>query len=182
MTLAWDCALSAGLYRPLNRTVAQSNPVAANVFSVAATRPLPQLSVVVDRVSSPFLHSLERDLAPIRDLQNGWHGVGSVRISNQVIERVVGLGKTIATVKGLPAPDVTPNSHGTVSLEWDNENISLYVEIGKTRMNGFLKVAGYDPIMIPSVSELSESFFQTIGELLSPSLGVSFTLSEGRVG
>jgi hypothetical protein len=133
----------------------------------------------VERVSSPVLSSIENDLAIISELADGWYGVGSVSVSESVLGRARQTAKIIAGVRGLGAPEITPTPNGTVSFEWETENTSVYIEIGRTRMNGFLKVAGDEATILPSAGELPKVFFQGLSELLAPSRGSSFALPEG---
>lgn len=155
----------------------------ANVFSAVNEAPLWRMpNNSHHRISSPVLESLEDDIARVATLQDGWYGNGSVGVGPEVLSRTRSTAKKIGQVRGLTAPELTPTDNGTVSMEWETASISVYIEIGKSRMNGFIEIDGQEPTILPNVSEFSDGFFETIGELLRPSRGLSFALGGGSTG
>jgi hypothetical protein len=124
--------------------------------------------------------ALEERLFTIHQLEDGWHGLGSIRVTQSVLDRVRQASSFIAMTKKLPAPEVTPNSNGTISLEWENDLMSIYLEIGRTRINGFLQSKAGEITVIPDTSELHIGFFKELSEIFSPSVGETFTNAISR--
>ncbi|WP_426623309.1 hypothetical protein ACPPVW_11770 [Leifsonia sp. McL0607] len=44
--------------------------------------------------------------------------------------------------EGLTPNDITPNSNGTISLEWETDSAEAYLEVGKTRFSMYIKERG----------------------------------------
>ncbi len=106
-------------------------------------------------------------IADLMRLKDGWFGEGSVAIDDKIIDRVAAALALISRVRNLPRPEVTPTANGTVSLEWSNDSLSIYLELGKTKMIGFLQgsITGLVPLDIKS---LPISLFQVFSDLLNP--------------
>jgi hypothetical protein len=45
---------------------------------------------------------------------------------------------------------------------------AVYLEVGKTRLNGFLQLAGQQPVQIPNMDQVPTSFLRGVAELLYP--------------
>lgn len=121
---------------------------------------------------STSIPSLEtrRRIGEIRVLPQGWAGPGSIAIDTTVLQRAISALVLIARVKSLPDPEITPNSNGTVSFEWENGRISLYLEIGKTTARGFLYGlnTGALPLEFSDSSLKSINLYEGFSEILNP--------------
>jgi hypothetical protein len=178
-------ALSIGICEPLHLPIGDLRSRSANVYSVGSTLPaewsrvyeaLPLLSV-----DAHVPEAMERDITVIASLTDGWLGAESVRVGDAVLNRTRQAALLISRVKGLSAPDVSPNPQGTISLEWESESTVIYLEIGDSKMAGFIQIAGMAPLVLP-VEDLTISFFAGLKDLLSPAKGLSISISEGYVG
>lgn len=136
----------------------------------------PTTSMTFEYLNSRKNPSLDDRLAAIRELADGWHGHGSMRIADSVIQRVQEAVVLINQAGNLPVPEITPTSNGTISLEWENTIVSIYVEIGRTRMNGFIEGQSTGLIVIPDIHVMDRDFFRALGEIFTPSVGSTFTL------
>lgn len=117
--------------------------------------------------SVPSLQTRNR-ITRIRSLQDGWEGPSSIRVEDVILQRAVSALEVIAKVKTLPDPEITPNDNGTISFEWETTNLCIYLEIGRTRTEGFIqsKFAGIIPLSSP---EPSLELFEGFSEILNPS-------------
>jgi len=181
MTSVLSCALTVNMHRPLDLSLTQAKPITANVFQTGAPSPnwRDLQSVRSEFARSWVRKSIADDLRRIDELQDGWLGAGSLGVSKDVVANVEKTAEAIANTRGLSAPEVTPTTHGTVSLEWENSSMHVYIEIGKTRSNGFLNLQGSEPILFSNCNDFSNPFFSVISELLNPSKGLSVSLPEG---
>jgi hypothetical protein len=127
----------------------------------------------VNRAERPTLRAITvSPLLAIMDgvanLPDGWYGGGSKRISREVIERTRKIVSMISATPGMADPELTPNPNGTISLEWESPMGEVYLEIGKTRMNGFYQIIGSGPMTIPDMPLATPTFLGSINELLYP--------------
>jgi hypothetical protein len=146
-------------------SVVLSRPVAETVSTMF--RPPVLFEQLYASTSVPSLQTRNR-IARIRTLRDGWAGPSSIQIDELVLQRAVSALEVIAKSKTLPDPEITPNDNGTISFEWENANLCIYLEIGKTRVKGFIqsKFAGLIPL---SYSEPSVELFEGFSEILNPS-------------
>ena len=166
MIYAFGVALSLPMQNPPGSSLTQPAPI---VSRHAEVWPL----------SKPTFYAAtlnEVRLAEISRLQDGWYGPGSVAVTAAVLKRVRETLSVINQVRNLPSPEVTPNPNGTISLEWESSRASIFVEIGQTKMNGFIEGAAFGSVLIPELTNLRRDF-QSLAEVLNPSSGM--TLSHG---
>lgn len=78
-----------------------------------------------------------RLIASFEALSEGWDGDGASPPSPYTVENAREAFRLFA--EALPIPDITPNSNGTISFDWDTENGYAYCEVGKTRMSMYVK-------------------------------------------
>lgn len=171
MSIVLAGALSGCMFYPTDQTAARLRPEMANVYSVG---PEPQ-----DKSSSPrgylnmgVLVPMMRDIDLIELLRDGWHGNGSLKVGPVVLKRTREAAEVISQIEGLSGPYISPNPQGTISLEWESDRGSVSVEIGRTRVAGFIDIAGQEPVSIRS-QQLDLNYFAQIKEIISPSLGLS---------
>jgi hypothetical protein len=85
------------------------------------------------------------------------------------MEKVSAVARQLEPIDALPNPEITPNANGTISLEWESNRGEVYIEFGKTRISGFLRVEDSPTLYFKDVSSLQPSFYTEIRDLLYPS-------------
>ena len=162
-------------------------------YNVAPPHPTPIYSLSLDSVSGQSQNQLLRDLYDLysttscsasgyyirqsmlddihsfRSLEDGWLGPGSQRIPVETAEKVKTVADLLGRVEGLPNPDLTPTQNGTISLEWASSRGEVYVEYGKTRISGFLRIEDSPTIYFKDVNSLQPSFYTEVRNMLYPS-------------
>jgi hypothetical protein len=164
------------------------------VHSVDMPRPvLPQYSVSLDTANDAFDSRLDGDwnklyyvqkpnaigysvrqamiddIAAFRSLHDGWLGIGSQKIPEETANKLDAVTHLLEQLEGLPNPELTPNANGTISLEWESDRGAVYVEFGKTRISGFLRIEDSPTKYFRDISSLPLSFYTAIRDLLYPS-------------
>jgi|GEM_PF-6147480 len=113
----------------------------------------------------------ERIMGVIRDLRKlkaNWDGYGAAPIDPIVIKNTIDFFEMLPLGHryALDREDITPSSHGTVSLEWSNEtNNFLAIEIGKKTLGSFSTTLSGASINTMSMADLP-SHIDTISSLL----------------
>lgn len=93
------------------------------------------------------------ELEELKRLPENWDGEGAAPIHPSTIEHAK---KAInILLRYLPAPEIYPNPHGTVSLEWQSRSVVVDLEIGRRRFNGFIRF-GAD-VLLYSVDDVVEN-------------------------
>ncbi len=110
------------------------------------------------------------DAVAFRSLHDGWLGPGSQKIAEEVTDKVRAVALLLEQIDGLPNPELTPNANGTISLEWENDRGEVYIEFGKTRISGFLRIEDAPTVYFKDVSSLQSSFYAEIRDLLYPTM------------
>lgn len=158
-----SCALSLQTALPLNATyrVAELDLSKQKALSAQLCVPPRSINTILK------MRAVNIALSGIASLKDGWYGEESVAISEKVINRARLVAERGISA-GLPAPELTPTTHGTVSLEWENDHAAGYIEVGTTLMNGFLRMAGNAPTLISDVAELPQTLYLDWSALLVP--------------
>jgi hypothetical protein len=66
-----------------------------------------------------------------------WDGYGALPIHP---DTVTNAKLVVARLwKHVPAADITPNPHGTISFEWESDRGTAYLELGRTRLSFYVK-------------------------------------------
>lgn len=73
-----------------------------------------------------------------RQLGENWDGEGGQTFKEATIAHSLVIVEYV-TSRGLPCPDVSPNPHGTIAMEWENKNGHAYVEVGKQQLTALFK-------------------------------------------
>lgn len=82
---------------------------------------------------------IELDINRFTKLKDNWDGYGGVPVSSAVADRVRKFVWSLDPSLTLKISDVFPNSHGTISIDWENEKQEkLSIEIGKTTFSYFV--------------------------------------------
>lgn len=73
-----------------------------------------------------------------RDYPDNWDGEGSVTFKEKTITNACNIVEFLS-LQSIPSPDVSPNPHGTIALEWENDEGYAYVEIGTSQLTALIK-------------------------------------------
>ncbi len=111
--------------------------------------------------------SLECRMREIESLRDGWHGEGSLAISEAIVRRVRKMLPVVARL-GMPSPELTPHANGTISLEWEKSKICIFVEFGKTRVGGFIKTGPDSLSVLPESADISDAILARWASILTP--------------
>ena len=80
----------------------------------------------------------------IEALTDDWDGYGAERVSDEVV------GYAFSVLEILPQalrnPDITPNSNGTISFEWESSSAKAHLELGKINFSLFVKPRAGRPL------------------------------------
>jgi hypothetical protein len=99
--------------------------------------------------------------------EDNWDGYGAISIDFQTkVNAKVALMQLEA---GVPAPQVTPNSNGTFSFEWETGQGAAHLEIGRTRYSFYVKpVIGVPYLSRGHVNQINATIGMRVGEVLFP--------------
>jgi hypothetical protein len=104
-----------------------------NPWTAAISLNTPIASIQVSAISCA--EQLFQILNGIADLDNDWDGYGALKISD---EAIAASRQIIGNAIGLQPFDLTPRANGTLAMEWQKNGREAYVEIGKTRVSGYI--------------------------------------------
>lgn len=79
----------------------------------------------------------DRYIAELGQLRDDWDGYDAAAIEGDVVSSA--RESFSAFVRRLPAPDISPNPNGTISLEWSTHLGVAHLEIGKSDGSFYLK-------------------------------------------
>lgn len=112
--------------------------------------------------SSPAMAELESYRALSED---DWDGYGAAAISEQTLDNsMIWLRFLMGSIS---APDLCPNPHGTISLQWSTSEGMAYLEIGESRYSFFLTLKSEQSVTLDG---LASSFDQRIPFLIAQAL------------
>lgn len=87
---------------------------------------------------NPFEARL-KELDELKQLPTNWDGYGAIPIFSEVYDVTKNLITVLNDYQIDLISDIYPNPHGTISIEWANENNEkLVLEIGKTTYSFFI--------------------------------------------
>ena len=102
-------------------------------------------------------------------LDEGWDGYGAAKISAETLQNALNAIENV--LQFAPAPDVIPNSNGTISFEWENSIGIGHLEIGKTKFSFYIKRQTGDPTLVDGLAnQLSSNIGEKVAHLLYPEL------------
>lgn len=108
-------------------------------------------------------------LEELASLPTDWDGHGAIPIAAATVSNVRIILSSI--LKVITAPDVTPNSNGTVSLEWESKIGFAHLEIGLTKFALFIKpISGASTFLDGVTSVLQAEHISEIGALVADML------------
>jgi hypothetical protein len=79
--------------------------------------------------------SLWKKLKEFKSLSGDWDGYGADVISESCITNVKHFLENLP--ENIPSPSITPNSNGTITLDWEKRDLSLSIEVGETNYSTF---------------------------------------------
>ena len=95
------------------------------------------------RLSNPSLRVEEANarasLQLIESLQTGWDGYGAAPISTSVRVNAWHAFNQFSNAQLIP--EISPNSNGTVSLEWEVNGVAAHFQVGRTTYSMYIRPA-----------------------------------------
>jgi hypothetical protein len=104
-------------------------------------------------------------------LMDNWDGYGGAKISEEAIKQVRQLINTQfqSSANALSMPEISPTSNGTIVVEWQEGGGEAAVEIGTSRVSGFVRSATAPIVRIRGESKALSSYFPLfVGPMLDP--------------
>lgn len=99
-------------------------------------------------------------------LTDGWDGYGASRIDSKIISNSKRILEIIAPLVG--APEIVPNTNGTISFELESPTGFAHIEIGKTKISFFAKSAEGDRFTFDgNLEEFDRSMALTLKGILT---------------
>jgi hypothetical protein len=156
----------------------------------------PTTSIVQPVYSEPFFQqrcyfgvaqpweadTARREIEELATLDGNWDGYGALKIQEQT--RKNALAAVDLMLYWAPAPDIAPNSNGTISMEWETDSGIGHFEIGQTRYSFYIDREGGDPILADGrADEVAPQLGLVISSVLYPLKpgAAASTLIEGNV-
>ena len=137
------------------------NPIVDGLYCLYLSSP--------NGVARSFRQEMFNDICAFRKLEDGWLGPGSHGIPRETADNVVNVTHILSGVEGLPNPELTPTQNGTISFEWESGRGEVYVEFGKTRISGFVRVDDLPTQYFADMNSLQPSFYTEVRDMLYPS-------------
>lgn len=96
-----------------------------------------------------------------------WDGYGALRISTETKDNALTAIRSILPVA--PTPEISPNSNGTLSFEWETREGKAHMEIGRTRYSFYVNPRNGVPILYEgAVDDVSRIHGSLVASLLFP--------------
>lgn len=94
-------------------------------------------------------NELVQQLNQLEVLADNWDGYGGASFSQSALEQARKmLGAQLHSSGKVSLPNIVPTSNGTVALEWQEGDGEAVVEIGSTRVSGFIKAHNAPPVFL----------------------------------
>ncbi|RXT60410.1 hypothetical protein [Pseudomonas syringae] len=87
--------------------------------------------------ASELIGAME-EINSYRELEDDWDGYGAVAIDAVTLQNAIYAAARL--IGRAPVPDLTPNSNGTISFEWESPFGLAHLEIGKSRYAFFIRL------------------------------------------
>lgn len=79
-------------------------------------------------------------IAQLRGLGADWDGYGALPVAEQALHEAEQLAMATSLItREIGVPEVSPNSNGTVSFEWETPRGDAYAEVGNTEASAFVR-------------------------------------------
>jgi hypothetical protein len=113
-------------------------------------------------------------------LGDNWDGFGSVVIPQTTSKTAAHFVSSL--LSHVPAPEVSANSNGTISLEWENEVGRAHLEIGVTKYSLYFRHEGGDLVFRDgSVNEIDRTREGLQNEMFCLASPQDFTINDIRL-
>lgn len=116
---------------------------------------------------------LKNDIYDFTNLEEDWDGYGGVPLLPEIAETANKLIAMLASDLVNRISDIYPNSHGTVTIEWQNwDQEKLSLEIGRNNYSYFVKFTDQKTKLVHGEDILSDfkQFTSDLGELFNEEL------------
>ena len=125
------------------------------------------LRVLVASTSRSYDYLIDL-ISEVVSLGSGWNGYDAVPISDSVAQNSAYLISELASLQfRLPAPAVSPEAMGTISMTWESQFGHAYLEVGESRYSGYIDPLAGEPIYSEGDARKSKfEFLSTIYERL----------------
>jgi hypothetical protein len=101
-------------------------------------------------------------------MKEGWDGYGAMQIHGLTCKNCLQFLNSLPD--NCPFPELTPNSNGTISMEWESQNGGASLEIGKTRYSFYIKRRYGDPVLRDGdAREIGRDIAELVLAILYPS-------------
>jgi hypothetical protein len=132
---------------------------------------------------SAYISDRERALNAVlsmASLEDDWDGYGAAAIPPDIIRMAYAIISSLQDY--VPAPEISPNPNGTISLEWENERGRAHLEIGRTRYSLYFKREGLATLYNDgAVAQIDDSMRNLLDEMFSPIPSRDYTISDIRM-
>jgi hypothetical protein len=110
------------------------------------------------------------------ELPENWDGYGALKINEKTKKNALTALDQVS--RDAPVPDITPNTNGTISFEWESEYGVAHLEIGKTKYSFYVKPNIGNPTLGDGFAErMTSDVGQAISALLFPAANRARTIS-----
>ena len=120
------------------------------------------------------------EIAALGNLQENWDGYGGLPVDQMTVENAKSVIQRLAL--RLPAPEISPNPNGTISMEWTSPNAQAHLEIGMTRFSFFLKKPAASPLLREGDANDAWIVSSLIEHAILPFRPASKTINSIRMG
>jgi hypothetical protein len=130
--------------------------------AVNFTMPLLPGSKAGERLAA--LHAIQE----FATFESGWDGYGALPIHEATLKNATRFLNSLP--EHFPCPDLTPDTNGTVSMEWESREGIAHLEIGKTRYSLYIKRHMGNPAVLRDgeAAILGADIAMLIGAVLYP--------------
>ncbi|MFZ4699152.1 MAG: hypothetical protein ACOYMG_03795 [Candidatus Methylumidiphilus sp.] len=150
-----------GIQQPACNSLYFNEPPQA-YYSGLAARLTPGIQIS-ERESA--LHTIQ-DFAKF---ESDWDGYGALPIHEAIVKIACQFINSLPD--HLPCPDLTPNTNGTISMEWETRAGIAHLEVGKTRYSLYIKrLIGNAVLRDGKSATLAADVANLIGAILYPPL------------
>jgi hypothetical protein len=122
------------------------------------------------KIEAEILHA-KRTISKLSKLKAGWDGALSRPLHRDAIQAAETLIKNISSSERFLASsvEITPNTNGTITFEWDSALGSAYLEFGATRFVFFIDTCSTEtPVIEGSNIDFSAQYLTQIRSSLFP--------------
>jgi hypothetical protein len=147
-------------------------PASASLYSTS-TSSLSSLNLLERQSAIAAIQSM-------KSLRENWDGYGAASIPAHISNTAATFVSSLAA--HIPTPEVSANSNGTISLEWENERGRAHLEIGITKYSLYFRRPQGIPLYRDGfVNELDHSKKKLIGAMYSLAPAQDYTISHIRL-